>query len=44
MASMVAYNVYDLVLGSRLLVGGALRGGMPKYKYVANRALTGFRT
>ncbi len=43
MASMVAYNVYDLVLGSRLLVGGALRGGMPKYKYVANRALTGFQ-
>jgi glycosyltransferase involved in cell wall biosynthesis len=43
MASMVAYNVYDLVLGSRLLVGGALRGGMPRYKYVANRALTTFQ-
>ncbi|HVJ09108.1 MAG TPA: glycosyltransferase family 2 protein [Acidisarcina sp.] len=43
MASMVAYNAYDLVLGSRMLGGGALRGGMPLYKYVANRALTGFQ-
>lgn len=43
MASMVAYNAYDLVLGSRLLGGGALRGGMPLYKYVANRALTTFQ-
>jgi glycosyltransferase involved in cell wall biosynthesis len=42
MASMVAYGVYDLALGSRILVGGALRGGMPFYKYVANRALTIF--
>jgi glycosyltransferase involved in cell wall biosynthesis len=42
MASMVAYGVYDLALGSRILVGGALRGGMPFYKYVANRALTTF--
>jgi glycosyltransferase involved in cell wall biosynthesis len=40
MASMVAYGVYDLSLGSRILGGGALRGGMPRYKYVANRALT----
>ncbi len=40
MASMIAYGVYDLVLGSRILGGGALRGGMPLYKYVANRALT----
>ena len=30
----------DLVQGSRLLGGGALAGGMPRYKYVANRALT----
>jgi len=30
----------DLVQGSRLLGGGALEGGMPRYKYVANRALT----
>ena len=43
MASMVAYNVYDLVLGSRLLVGGALRGGMPRYKYLFNRLLTAFQ-
>lgn len=43
MASMVAYGVYDLALGSRILGGGALRGGMPRYKYVANRALTSFQ-
>jgi glycosyltransferase involved in cell wall biosynthesis len=43
MASMVAYGVYDLSLGSRILGGGALRGGMPRYKYVANRALTFFQ-
>ena len=40
MASMVAFGVYDLVLGSRILGGSALRGGMPIYKYVANRCLT----
>jgi len=40
MASMVAYGVYDLVLASRILGGQALRGGMPIYKYAANRALT----
>src|SRR5882672_96612 len=40
MASMIAYGVYDLVLGSRILGGGALRGGMPFYKYVSNRFLT----
>jgi glycosyltransferase involved in cell wall biosynthesis len=40
MASMIAYDVYDIVLGSRILGGGALRGGMPLYKYVANRFLT----
>ena len=43
LASMVAYEVYDLVLGSRLLNGGALRGGMPLYKYLPNRALTVFQ-
>jgi glycosyltransferase involved in cell wall biosynthesis len=43
MASMVAYGVYDLSLGSRILGGGALRGGMPRYKYVANRLLTTFQ-
>ena len=42
MASMVAYGVYDVVLGSRILGGGALRGGMPVWKYIANRLLTGF--
>ena len=42
MASMVAYGVYDVVLGSRILGGGALRGGMPFYKYVSNRLLTAF--
>ena len=40
MASMIAYGVYDVVLGSRILGGGALKGGMPLYKYVANRFLT----
>ncbi len=43
LASMVAYGVYDLVLGSRILNGGALRGGMPVYKYISNRALTLFQ-
>jgi glycosyltransferase involved in cell wall biosynthesis len=43
MASMVAYGVYDLVLGSRIIGGGALKGGMPLYKYVSNRALTAFQ-
>jgi hypothetical protein len=37
---MIAFGVYDIVLGSRILGGGALRGGMPRHKYVANRALT----
>ena len=40
MASMIAFDVYDIVLGSRILGGGALRGGMPRHKYIANRALT----
>ena len=40
MASMIAFGVYDIVLGSRILGGGALRGGMPRHKYVANRLLT----
>jgi glycosyltransferase involved in cell wall biosynthesis len=42
MASMVAYEVYDVVLGSRIIGGRALMGGMPLYKYVANRFLTAF--
>ena len=40
MASMIAFGEYDLVLGSRILGPGALRGGMPLYKYVSNRLLT----
>jgi glycosyltransferase involved in cell wall biosynthesis len=40
MASMVAFGQYDVVLGSRILGRGALAGGMPRYKYVANRILT----
>src|SRR5579871_5301032 len=40
MASMVAYDVYDVVLGSRIIGGRTLRGGMPVYKYIANRLLT----
>src|SRR6266852_3273522 len=43
MASMVAYGVYDVVLGSRILGGTALSGGMPVYKYIANRFLTAFQ-
>jgi glycosyltransferase involved in cell wall biosynthesis len=43
MASMVAYGVYDVVLGSRIIGGGALKGGMPLYKYVFNRLLTAFQ-
>jgi glycosyltransferase involved in cell wall biosynthesis len=40
MASMIAFGIFDLVLGSRILGGGAIRGGMPRHKYVANRMLT----
>lgn len=40
MASMIASGVYDVVLGSRILTGHTLEGGMPFYKYVANRFLT----
>ena len=43
MASMIAYGVYDVVLGSRIIGGGALKGGMPYYKYIANRFLTAFQ-
>jgi glycosyltransferase involved in cell wall biosynthesis len=42
MASMVAYGIYDVVLGSRIIGGQALHGGMPLYKYVFNRMLTAF--
>jgi glycosyltransferase involved in cell wall biosynthesis len=40
MASLVASGLYPCVLGSRILGGGALRGGMPWWKYIANRTLT----
>jgi glycosyltransferase involved in cell wall biosynthesis len=40
MASMIASGHYDVVLGSRILGKGALKGGMPVYKYIANRFLT----
>lgn len=42
MASMLAYDEFDAVLASRILGTGALEGGMPLYKYIANRALTLF--
>jgi glycosyltransferase involved in cell wall biosynthesis len=40
MASMLSSGLYDVVLGSRILGVSALAGGMPLYKYIANRALT----
>ncbi|CAN5595468.1 glycosyltransferase family 2 protein [soil metagenome] len=40
MTSMVASGLYPCVLGSRILGGAALRGGMPVWKYIANRLLT----
>lgn len=43
MASLVASGLYPVVLASRILGGTALSGGMPRYKYVANRLLTAFQ-
>ena len=40
LAAMIAYGEYDIVLASRILGRGALKGGMPLYKYLANRFLT----
>jgi len=40
MASMIGNGLYHCVLGSRILGGYALRGGMPLWKYIANRVLT----
>ncbi len=40
MVALIADGPYDVVLASRILGGRALAGGMPRYKYVANRALT----
>ena len=43
MAYLIANDVYKVVLGSRILGRGALKGGMPAYKYFANRVLTLFQ-
>jgi glycosyltransferase involved in cell wall biosynthesis len=43
MAFLIANEVYPVVLGSRILGKGALKGGMPIYKYIANRFLTLFQ-
>ena len=40
MAGLVSSGLYDAVLGSRILGGGALKGGMPMWRYVSNRGLT----
>ena len=40
MAALVGSGLYPCVLGSRILGGGALRGGMPLWKYISNRFLT----
>lgn len=40
MAGMLASGIYDVVLGSRILGGSNLKGGMPIYKYISNRFLT----
>lgn len=43
MSYLIANNVYPVVIGSRILGKGALKGGMPMYKYIANRFLTFFQ-
>jgi glycosyltransferase involved in cell wall biosynthesis len=40
MCYLIANDLYEVVLGSRILGKGALKGGMPIYKYIANRLLT----
>jgi glycosyltransferase involved in cell wall biosynthesis len=42
MASLLVEEVFDCALGSRILGKGALKGGMPVYKYISNRVLTAF--
>jgi glycosyltransferase involved in cell wall biosynthesis len=42
-AGMIAVGEYDAVIGSRILGNGALKGGMPLYKYISNRFLTAFQ-
>ena len=43
MCHIIANELYPVVLGSRILGKGALKGGMPLYKYIANRILTLFQ-
>ena len=43
MVNIIGDDLYPVVLGSRILGKGALKGGMPIYKYIANRALTFFQ-
>jgi glycosyltransferase involved in cell wall biosynthesis len=40
MSSLIAEGIHEVVIGSRILGGGALKGGMPLYKYIANRFLS----
>jgi len=40
LVGMIAFGVFDVAIGSRMLGMGALRGGMPLYKFIANRTLT----
>lgn len=40
MCHLISNNLYHVVMGSRILGGGAIKGGMPVYKYIANRLLT----
>ena len=43
MISIIGNDLYPVVFGSRILGNGALKGGMPMYKYIANRFLTFFQ-
>jgi glycosyltransferase involved in cell wall biosynthesis len=43
MSNLIANGMFDVVLGSRILSRGALKGGMPFYKYISNRMLTFFQ-
>jgi len=40
MSSLIAEGIYDVMIGSKILGAGALKGGMPLYKYITNRLLT----
>lgn len=43
MASMIAFGEYDAAIASRMLTNSALKGGMPLYKFIANKCLTAFQ-